>query len=290
MDTLYHYCSTASFHAITQSHALWLSSLSLSNDTMEGKLVARAIARLAERDSLESKGFRLLQRIIVLLELAFDGLGFCLSEEGDLLSQWRGYAGDATGVAIGFSVEYLKWLSKKEMSHDNPAFILQAVEYEPSGHEARVERTYRKVTQLIKDGEFKPSRPLGLMNTGGMTDQEIEVAGTANRREELLKVIPKLILLLPQLFFLKSKAFEEEREWRLVSLLPTDGEDACLHRVVDNRIVPYLKVELVELERSPIVEVILGPKHGTPPKIVENFLKLNDYGLVKVTRSEASYR
>jgi hypothetical protein len=113
MDTLYHYCSTASFHAITQSHALWLSSLSLSNDTMEGKLVARAIARLAERDSLESKGFRLLQRIIVLLELAFDGLGFCLSEKDDLLSQWRGYAADATGVSIGFSKEYLKRLAKK---------------------------------------------------------------------------------------------------------------------------------------------------------------------------------
>ena len=89
---------------------------------------------------------------------------------------------------------------------------------------------------------------------------------------------------------MKSHAFREEREWRLLSLLATDGEDACSHRFVNNRIVPYLKVELVELERSPIVEVILGPKHGTPPKIVESFLKMNHHGLVKVRRSEASYR
>ena len=41
---------------------------------MEGKLVARAIARLAEKDLLEPKSFHLLQRIIGLLELAFDGL------------------------------------------------------------------------------------------------------------------------------------------------------------------------------------------------------------------------
>ncbi len=114
MDILYHYCSTASFHAIIQSRALWLSSLSLSNDTMEGKLVVRAIARLAERDSLEPKSFRLLRQIIGFSELAFDGLGFCLSEDGDLLSQWRGYAGNATGVAIGFSKEYLHE-SPKEM-------------------------------------------------------------------------------------------------------------------------------------------------------------------------------
>ena len=61
-------------------------------------------------------------------------------------------------------------------------------------------------------------------------------------------------------------------------------------RVVDNRIVPYRNVDLAELERSPIAEVILGPKHGTPPKIVEDFLKLNHYGLVTVRRSAASYR
>ena len=73
-------------------------------------------------------------------------------------------------------------------------------------------------------------------------------------------------------------------------MLITDGEELCSHRFVNNSIVPYLTVKLVELDQSPILEVILGPKHGTPPKIVENFLKLNGYGLVKVKRSEASYR
>ena len=76
----------------------------------------------------------------------------------------------------------------------------------------------------------------------------------------------------------------------ILSHLITDGENACLHRVVGNRIVPYRKVDLAELARSPIAEVILGPKHGTPPKIVKNFLKMNHYGLVKVTRSKASYQ
>ena len=91
-------------------------------------------------------------------------------------------------------------------------------------------------------------------------------------------------------FFLKSKAFEEEREWRILSLHANNGEYACSHRVRDNRVVPYCEVKLEELECSPVVEVVLGPKHGTPPKLVENFLKLNGYGVVKVRRSEASYR
>ena len=61
-------------------------------------------------------------------------------------------------------------------------------------------------------------------------------------------------------------------------------------RAVHDRIVPYRRVELLGLERTPIREVILGPKHNTPPKIVEDFLKQNQYGVVRVRRSQASYR
>ena len=290
MDTLYHYCSTASFLAIIESHALWLSSLSLSNDTMEGKLVASAIARLADKESLQHERVRLFQGAIRLFEETFDGLGFCLSEDGDLLSQWRGYAENATGVAIGFSKEHLQRLANGRRSQDNPGCILRQVEYDLSAHEARVEPTYRKVTQLFENGTLKAGQGLGLLQMGGLTHQEIVAAEIANRQQELLNVIPNLLTLLLQLFLLKSPAFREEKEWRVLTMLTTDGkdEDASSHRVVNNRIVPYLTVKLVE--QSPIVEVILGPKHGTPPKVVEVFLKLNDYGLVKVRRSEASYR
>lgn len=70
---------------------------------MEGKLVARALMRLAERDGLNPVAAERLQNAVAFLEGMFDGLGFCFSEDGDLLSQWRGYASDATGIAIGFS-------------------------------------------------------------------------------------------------------------------------------------------------------------------------------------------
>jgi hypothetical protein len=287
METLYHYCSTASFHAIIQSRALWLSSL--SNDTMEGKLVARTIARLAERDSLAHEKVRLLQRAIGFYEEAFDGLGFCLSEEDDLLSQWRGYAGNATGVAIGFSVEYLKGLCRANKGPDHLNFTLQKVEYKPSAHEERIEPTYLQVTQLIEDGTLKEPHPTGMVMTAGLTDQQRKDM-EADNRKIITTLHRECIPFLLHLFFLKSKAFEEEREWRILSLHVNNGEYACSHRIRDNRVVPYCAVKLEELECSPIVEVILGPKHGTPPKIVENFLKLNGYGLVKVKRSEASYR
>lgn len=254
---------------------------------MEGKLVASTVTRLAEKDSIPQDAVRHIQRSLRGFEEIIDGLGFCLSEESDLLSQWRGYAGDATGVAIGFSTEYLNSLSMASKSHDTPGFTLEKVEYESSSHEALVKPTYNNIKQLIENGAL--DRPTGLINNIGKTDQEIKknVTDIAEARSKLSR---EFLSLFPLLFCLKSYAFREEREYRLLSYLVTEGEDTCSYRVVGNRIVPYRKVELAELEPSPIVEVILGPKHGTPPKIVENFLKVNRYGPVKVKRSEASYR
>jgi hypothetical protein len=289
MDILYHYCSTASFHAIVQSHALWLSSLSLSNDTMKGKLVASAIACLAEKDSLDEAHIRRLQDGIRFIEEIVDGLGFCLSEDGDLLSQWRGYAGDATGVAIGFSSEHLDCLSKVSLSRHKPGFTLEKVEYELSAQEARVKPTYSVVKQFITDGAFNTPgrggrRVNSFLSPDKLGQEEVAIQQPRSKLDEAL------ISIFPQLFRLKAHAFREECEWRLLSYLVENENGHCSHRVVDNRIVPYREFGFAELAPSPIAKVILGPKHGTPPKIVEAFLRHNNYGTVKVHRSEASYR
>lgn len=108
MTILYHYCSNNAFHSIIENSSIWLSSLSLSNDSMEGKLVAEIIGLIAKDDELDQAATERLQESVFRLEQFVDGLGFCLSECGDLLSQWRGYADDATGVSIGFSKNYLE--------------------------------------------------------------------------------------------------------------------------------------------------------------------------------------
>ena len=78
-----------------ESRAIWLSSLSLSNDSMEGKLVADIISEMARNDGLNAFDQQQLRDHLARFDQFFDGFGFCLSEEGDLLSQWRGYADDA---------------------------------------------------------------------------------------------------------------------------------------------------------------------------------------------------
>ena len=251
---------------------------------MEGKLVATTFARLAEKDSVDQDYVRRLQDAIGTFEKIIDGLGFCLSEDSDLLSQWRGFAASATGVAIGFSKEYLNWLSQETRGR----LSLQKVEYELSAHEASVAPTYKKIKQFLDNGAFKTLGKRSLL-TDNRSDGEIEIddAKIQNANSDLAV---ELISLFSELFRLKAPAFREEREWRLLSYLVKGGEDHCSHRVVHDRVIPYRKIELIEFERHPIVEVILGPKHGTPTKVVEDFLKKQGYGVVTVKRSEASYR
>src|SRR3954470_1096166 len=136
-STLYHYCSTSTFQAIVQSRALRLSSLSLSNDSMEGKIVARVVEKFAERNELSLETIRNLRNLLEEFNNEVDALGFCLSEKDDLLSQWRGYADDGNGVAIGFSSSYLNLLSKEnEMPSTTVKFKLEKILYEPSEHES----------------------------------------------------------------------------------------------------------------------------------------------------------
>ena len=56
------------------------------------------------------------------------------------------------------------------------------------------------------------------------------------------------------------------------------------------KIIPYRIVELSELHRNPIVEVVLGPKHTSPIEIIQKLLAHFGYDSVKVTYSKASYR
>lgn len=255
---------------------------------MEGRLVANVLARIAESDGLDQVATQRIRESMVSLEQVFDGLGFCLSEERDLLSQWRGYAADASGVAIGFTKEYLDRLADMSRAQSQSGFTLQRVEYEPENQEALVRPTYQKVKASIENGAFKIYGGRGLLDS--RSDEEIE---EENKKitDAYKQLLMTMLALFSKLFLLKAKAFREECEWRLISHLVNSGEDECSYRPLHDRIVPYRKFPLLELDNlAPISEVILGPKNITPTFVIENFLKQSGFVNVRVLRSEATYR
>jgi len=287
MTVLYHYCSNAAFHSIVENRSIWLSALSLSNDTMEGKLVTDVIAKMAKSDGLDQANIQRLKESVSLLEQIMEGLGFCLSEEGDLLSQWRGYADDASGVSIGFSKKYLEKLSKASLNPQKSGFTIQKVEYEYESQKKLIQATYDKIKEFIDNGAYKPLVHRTLL--GSRTEQEIE-ATNKKIKQNYMKLSMTILPLFAKFFLLKTYAFREEREWRLISYLIKTGDDECCLQSFPDKIVPYRKFSLSNLEENSIVEVILGPKNNTPKYVIDGLLKQNDFENVNVIRSEASYR
>lgn len=287
MKTLYHYCSTSSFLSIIKTRSIRLSSLTLSNDSKEGKILSDTLNKLFEDESLDKEVYEQIRSAVGFLEEIFDGLGFCLSEVGDLLSQWRGYANDGGGFSIGFSKKYLELL-KDNLPRKKPKYQICKVLYDRVEHQKAVKPIYDAIKSVVESGKLCYPRPKGLLSISSDDDIQEEI-------DEYKKAYKKLILSvlskgLSNLFSLKSEAFVEEKEWRLISYLIKDESDNCSYFSKNNKIVPYRIFPLIPLELEPISEVIIGPKNITPDFVVDGLLNKYGYKGVKISRSKATYR
>jgi hypothetical protein len=285
---LYHYCSTNNFISILSNRSLWLSSLNLSNDSMEGKLVGEMIERFARNDGFDESAISYLQTYLRVFDKDIDGLGFCLSEDGDLLSQWRGYAADATGLSIGFSKEYLNSLKEWITSQKKPVFSLAEVRYKQTAQEELVRPIYDEIKSFFQSDRHRLPHPPTLL--GQKTESEFE-REMADFKDNHFIFYLTTLKLLPDLYSLKTYAFREELEWRMIiyhSIHPNDS--MCLFKALHDRIVPYMPFYLTELSLEPVCEVIIGPKNLTPVHVIEGFLEKYGFLNVRVYRSSATYR
>lgn len=136
-DRLWHYTTTPSLLSIVESRRLWATDVMYLNDSREllegaGRLAEEAKDSLADPTPDVSPVHRLwleIQRSLgsdAQVQMPKQGpfvASFC--SEGDLLSQWRGYA-TGSGYAIGFSVDALR------TSANSAGGSLLKVIYEPA--------------------------------------------------------------------------------------------------------------------------------------------------------------
>jgi hypothetical protein len=113
------------------SREIWASDFSLSNDLLEGKWMREIFSQyFREKKMATSDQSSLLGHFDALMALS-GGAGFCMSEEGDLLSQWRAYADNGAGVSIGFNKDYFEALGiLKYDRNDEFNASLTKVEYD----------------------------------------------------------------------------------------------------------------------------------------------------------------
>lgn len=273
-DTIYHYCSPEVAFTILRDRTLWLSSISNLNDYSEIVWAQRIIdEQLAEiKDKVPDKDIESLRNLLYLNR----GLFFicCFSEEGDILSQWRAYAGDGKGVAIGFDPK--KLITENDIHwgtrpNNLPGIAICKVQYE----EAMQKKTVRDILDRWALG---PDGGLSQSAHGYLNALQIKF---------------------------KNPAFAEEKEHRLVTspailLSPDDGEPIPPLRVIDLNPVSELKHRCMngkvtayfetKFQAEAITSVVLGPKNEFAQFDFESFLSLNGLRHVEVSASTATYR
>jgi hypothetical protein len=117
-----------------------------------------------------------------------------------------------------------------------------------------------------------------------MTDEDWSI-----RSEYEKSALTLLSPLSLDLYRLKTQAFAEEKEWRIISL-SINGNSYSAFRALGDRIVPYRELELPNLDIRAIDEVLSGPRNKTPIEFVRYLLNQHGFQEVPVHRSKASYR
>ncbi|MCB5409443.1 DUF2971 domain-containing protein [Pseudogemmobacter faecipullorum] len=267
VDQLFHYCSPSTFWSIIKYRQLWLTSLTQSNDTAEGKWILQrwldAFDSNNECKRVQRNGaFHSVD--MTLHEVV--ALGACFSEAGDQLSQWRGYAADGAGFAIGFDHSELEAVVTK---HAQPSVSLSKIIYGWDDHERR--------SDLFKSlhGAFSPDFTR-YSQSGGYGSMSID--NSAEARDAKLSAAGKL-------FSFKNPAFSEEKEWRLLIVGYLSQLEKVDYRESSGVISPFLKMDF---STDSIRTVRLGPTNRTPERVVEAFLEHSNI-TANVLKSSASY-
>jgi hypothetical protein len=117
--TIYHYCSGQTFVSIIQNKTIRFSDINQLNDAEEGRwgyeIFIEAANRILKRESIPDEFPIMPMEFIDKVDETWSVFGArlasfvaCFSTDGDSLSQWRAYADDGRGFAIGFIAQQLR--------------------------------------------------------------------------------------------------------------------------------------------------------------------------------------
>lgn len=301
--TVYHYCNTNVFAEIISNKTIRMSDITKSNDSMEILWITKFIKKIFdeefEKETKKIQYFKDGYSKDIFLELVehysneffkddirtYSYFVCCFSENGDLLSQWRGYADDANGISIGFDSDILSSIGKpgKDEPISNDIFQYGQVCYVERNQKAQI----RKIAQdlILKLKEI------------ARTDSE-------SIKQKSMAAFNSCFRNLFQLsIFMKNPFFTEEKEWRLCHWTSMDSTNETSKIHIENNlafsdigfysqrnnIVPFIDLKFDAIKNKLIKEVVIGPKCKAQPNDIKAFLNQNKI-YCEVKKSEGTYR
>jgi hypothetical protein len=239
--TLYHYTSVGSGLRIIEGGTLYATHAQYLNDQSELKVFVRSVRAAMSKSNFDGDfAHHLHQHLGKWLDHRMSELGpllfvACLTQNGNLLSQWRSYGDARKGISIGFNQDKLATTAQSQ------GFIVGRCIYDAERQVAIA----REVLDILE------ARAAALAGTNAAREPQYP---------SLFLAAEACLLSIAVLF--KDAAFREEDEWRLVSPIVTNYANAAIcFREGRSMLTPYMELQLPKSsDRSVDVEhVWLGP-------------------------------
>lgn len=272
-EVLYHYTSISALLGILDSGSVWATDIHFLNDEEEFTYAvdrSRSVLSNIAEDATDDREKAVLNEAQEKLT-TIENVSVCvfsLSEDPNVLSQWRAYCPTAQGVAIGFDTEMLGPVM------DEQDFRLVPCVYSDRDHVLLLRNVVAQTIKAYRNGLRSEEQPKG--------DELVEKAA--------VDFLQRLIMVAPTI---KHRAFAEEKEWRLVSndLIPATHPKYNV-RTGPSMVIPHFEFDL-ELDdgKWPIDEVYLGPTPNTELAMDGIMMALEKYEVgASVVASQIPYR
>jgi len=280
-QNIYHYTDLGALSSIVSGHDLWLTNSQYSNDEDESRhgyeVAAEVIGkclRKAKRTRPRDQEHIDYVEVLVSLVKANPAQGFyicCFCEEDNLLSQWRSYGANGTGVSIAFDpMEFIRITGS-----DMPLGLM------------RLWKVFYDRKQQSK-----------------IVQRAIEFTWEVRQPQESVEQLARRAADAIQFFIptFKNPDFREERERRLIFTPDPGCPVKPRYRVARGMLIPYYSVrDLAEADTPggratpwplPIRSLMVGPsaQKGLNVESVKMLLQQNGYETIDIMASATPYR
>jgi Protein of unknown function (DUF2971) len=244
-EPLYHYTDAAGLCGIVKSQIIWFTSYLHLNDPSElihgMDIVHRLLKAIGEGSPGLVKEFCDIVDVVFQHQNFSNTFGFYIasfSRNRNDLGQWRAYADNGRGFAIGLAPHLFETVET-----DNPKpteYVVMPVMYEMEEAEQRYRTAIEQAVGFVRN-----NRP----------QDNVKMAFLRRMADELIAG-----QLIATSLTVKHKAYKNEEEVRLVMLGEREKQKNDLRtRIRGSEIVPFMEGCMPLRDRDGITEIVIGP-------------------------------
>ncbi|PTQ65047.1 Protein of unknown function (DUF2971) [Nitrosomonas oligotropha] len=285
---LYHYTSLAGLIGVINNKSIWASHCEFLNDSNEFSHALSFAKGYSSNIFMEDDYLAVFGWVVrdSLEKMQKHDVFVCsFSEKPDLLSQWRGYCPQGSGICIGFDEDKIRQFC------DKYGFKLEKCIYDIKAQETKILSYLNECLEKFPKPELTRAE-YDALDTSGRCEHELRyrvLVETGTNKELAYGATSVFCENINDIAFLmKDYGFHEESEWRIICSNPSNKKE---FRHSNSHIIPYITLPLIEEFKDSIKEIIIGPnpeKHRCK-KSIEHLVESNGLESIEIKLSKIPF-